>query len=94
MWNYVGIVRSDRSLANALRRIQLLQHEITTHCRHFRPSSQLLGLRDQIQVAELIVRCAMLRKESRGLHYSLDYPPPAISTATTDTGPSILTPTP
>lgn len=94
MWNYVGIVRSDLSLANALRRIQLLQLEIVAHCQHFRPSSQLLGLRDQIQVAELIVRCAMQRKESRGLHYSLDYPPTAISTATTDTGPSILTPTP
>ncbi len=93
MWNYVGIIRSDLSLANALRRIQLLQQEIVAYCQHFRPSSQLLGLRDQIQVAELIVRCAMLRKESRGLHYSLDYPPSAISTATTDTGPSILTPT-
>lgn len=92
MWNYVGIVRSDLSLDNALRRIQLLQQEIVTHCQHFRPSSQLLGLRDQIQVAELIVRCAMLRKESRGLHYSLDYPPS--TSAMTDTGPSILIPTP
>ncbi|WP_299998298.1 L-aspartate oxidase [uncultured Cedecea sp.] len=93
MWNYVGIVRSDLSLANALRRVLLLQQEIVAHCQHFRPSSQLLGLRDQIQVAELIVRCAMLRKESRGLHYSLDYPPSKTPT-TTDTGPSILTPVP
>lgn len=93
MWNDVGIVRSDLSLANALRRIQLLQLEIVAHCQRFRPSSQLLGLRDQIQVAELIVRCAMQRKESRGLHYSLDYPPSAISAAMTNTGPSILTPT-
>ncbi len=93
MWNYVGIIRSNLSLANALRRIQLLQLEVVAHCQRFRPSSQLLGLRDQIQVAELIVRCAMQRKESRGLHYSLDYPPSAISTAMTDTGPSILTPT-
>lgn len=90
MWNYVGIVRSDLSLANALRRIQLLQQEIAAHCQQSRPSPQLAGLRDQIQVAELIVRCAMLRKESRGLHYSVDYPP---SLPTTDTGPSILTPT-
>ena len=92
MWNYVGIIRSNPGLESALRRIQLLQHEIERYCRQFCPSSQLFGLRDQIQVAELIVRCAVLRKESRGLHYSLDYPPLLAAETRRNTGPSILTP--
>ncbi|MBS0849076.1 L-aspartate oxidase [Citrobacter sp. JGM124] len=92
MWNYVGIIRSDLGLESALRRIQLLQQEIALHCQTFPPTAQLFGLRDQTQVAELIVRCAILRKESRGLHYSLDYPPLLTNGASHHGSPSILTP--
>lgn len=91
MWNDVGIIRSDRGLESALQRIQQLQQEMAVHCNDFHPSGQWFGLRDQIQVAELMVRCAMMRKESRGLHYTLDYPP-AVADTTTAPGPSILMP--
>ena len=89
MWDYVGIVRTDKRLQRALRRIQLLQQEINEYYSHFRVSNNLLELRNLVQVAELIVRCAMLRKESRGLHYTLDHPEPAA-----DSGPTILQPDP
>jgi len=61
-------------LERALRRIQMLQQEIDEYYANFRISNNLLELRNLVQVAELIVRCAMERKESRGLHYTLDYP--------------------
>ncbi|GAD78571.1 L-aspartate oxidase [Vibrio ezurae] len=74
MWDYMGIVRTDKRLERALHRIQLLQQEVNDYYSNFRVSNNLLELRNLLQVADLMVRCAMERKESRGLHYTLDYP--------------------
>ena len=87
MWDYMGIVRTDKRLERAMRRIQMLQQETHEYYSYFKVSNNLLELRNLLQVAELMVRCAMQRKESRGLHYTLDYPELA-----EDCSPTILTP--
>jgi len=87
MWNYVGIVRTTKRLERAQHRIALLKEEIDEYYRHFRITHDLLELRNLVDVASLIVNSALSRRESRGLHYSRDYPdtlPKAI--------PSVLTP--
>jgi len=74
MWDYVGIVRTNKRLERAQHRIALLKQEVDEYYSHFRVSNNLLELRNLLTVADLIVRCAQERKESRGLHYNLDYP--------------------
>ena len=74
MWDYVGIVRSDLRLERAFRRLVLLQGEVETFYKKTKVSEELLELRNLTLCATLIVRCAMKRKESRGLHFTTDYP--------------------
>ena len=79
MWDYVGIVRSNRRLSRALHRIANLRREIRSYYRDYLVTDDLLELRNIAAVGELVIRSAMLRRESRGLHYTLDYPAPVDS---------------
>jgi L-aspartate oxidase len=86
MWDYVGIVRTTKRLERALNRVNLLREETQEYYGHFRVTPDLVELRNLVEVSDLIVRSALTRQESRGLHYTLDYPemlPEAVDTVLT-----------
>ena len=89
MWDYVGIVRTNKRLARAHHRVTMLRREINEYYSNYKISSDLIELRNLALVAELIILSAQSRRESRGLHYTLDFP--ALSAAARDT---VLTPSP
>ena len=83
MWNFVGIVRTTKRLERAKHRIDLLRREVADYYGNFRVTPDLIELRNLVEVADLIVRSALLRRESRGLHYTLDYPDTAVEAVDT-----------
>jgi len=83
MWNYVGIVRTTKRLQRAQKRIRLLTEEVADYYGNFRVTPDLIELRNLLQAAELIVRSALHRHESRGLHFTLDYPETAAAAVDT-----------
>jgi L-aspartate oxidase len=86
MWDFVGIVRTTKRLERAQHRVSLLRQEVEEYYGNFRVTPDLIELRNLVEVADLIVRSALHRKESRGLHYTLDYPetlPQAVDTILT-----------
>ena len=85
MWDYVGIVRTNKRLERALRRVRTLRQEIREYYLDYYVNHDILELRNIAAVAELIIRCAQMRKESRGLHYTLDYPETESSKPPVDT---------
>jgi L-aspartate oxidase len=89
MWDYVGIVRTTKRLERAMHRVALLKEEIREYYSNFKITNDLIELRNLVQVAELIIRCALARRESRGLHYTRDFPSPEPRLAGVDT---VLTP--
>lgn len=94
MWDYVGIVRTDKRLQRAKHRVDLLLNEINDYYGNFRVNSDLLELRNLAQVADLIICCALARKESRGLHYTLDYPDMLETPENTVLTPTVVKPHP
>ena len=85
MWDYVGIYRTNKRLERAKNRIDLLQREINKYYQDFKVTADLIELRNIATVADLIIRCSLLRHESRGLHYNADYPAPIPEMANVDT---------
>ena len=90
MWDYVGIVRTNKRLERARHRIDMLQQEVAEYYSNFRITPDLLELRNLLQVAELIVGSAQARQESRGLHYNLNYPEQLANAKNTVLSPSPL----